>query len=740
MTTLPATGSYQQSVERGLQRSFAVLTLLLLVSGTGSVLSPAAGVPVPVVAMSIVFAGFLLILAARSWQARLTAHDATVASIVATANTLAYLVPSEGALPMATRSNSLVVATLLVAGFHQRRNAWLICSGLAGVHFAVSLSIDGPMGAVESLWPLIAAPLAAAVVTRVLRSASLRADQSELALQAARVRAAGAAARRAAHRHFQRTLHDDVASALRAVATIGLDIAEVRQACSVAVTRATESPAEPADGTSELWSGLADLPIPAGTQRVMAHRDAIKIPTDVANAVIAAARQALANIERHARARTVTISIQGDEKGFVVRVRDDGIGFRAEDVKQTSVGLRDSVNQRLTDVGGTAEIHTAPGKGTTIALKWAPTAVDLSPVDDDRHLRRGLRAALDDVRPPLAAVCLPYLLSMIIPVARHLHAAPLMPWVVGWYGSLIVGTALLIVAAHRPVIRWAAPLAAVWTAAGAVLALQVIPADSLTNYASWPIGAIGPILVVLVAVQPSWIAGATLLVQEIVLITMVVDRAFVVKSFLDALPAAMSSVLCLAMGFVIISTIARLGDVVLYANAERTEIAVTVAARDGRMTLHAKRIADIGQEILPFLRDIATGGPIDSAVRERARLLEWTARDELHIPGVLDVPVRKRLENARRAGCVVTIQADTDTFNPPQAVRTLLDSALSTKSPPQEVILSLHPAGEEVLISLVCLPGDPDRCSALRAALPASAKVDGDDADATCVELSVPVE
>ncbi|MBP2324854.1 signal transduction histidine kinase [Kibdelosporangium banguiense] len=740
MTGPLSTGTYQQSVERGMQRSFAILVVLLLISGTGSVLSPAAGAPAPVVVMSIVFAGFLLVIAVRSWQARLTAHDGTVASIVATANTLAYLVLGQEALPMATRSNSLVVATLLVAGFHQRRRAWLICSGLAAVHFWVSLSVDGPMGAVESLWPLIAAPVAAAVVTRVLRSASLRADQSEQALQAAKVRAADAVARRAAHRHFQRTLHDDVASALRAVATTGLDIAEVRQACSVAVTRATESPAEPADGTAELWAGLADLPIPAGTQRVMARGDAIRIPADVAKAVVAAARQALANVERHARAKTVTISVEGDEKGFVVRVRDDGIGFRPQDVKQTSVGLRDSVNQRLADVGGMAEVDTAPGKGTTIALRWAPTAAGLPASDVDRHLRRGLRAALDDIRPPLAAVCLPYLLSMVIPVVRHLHATPLMPWVAGWYGSLIVGTTLLILAAHRPVIRWAAPLAAVWTVAGAVWALQVIPADSLTNYASWPIGAIGPMLVVLVTVQPPWIAVGALLIQEIVLNAMVVDGSFVVESYLDVLPAAVSSLLCLAMGFVIISTIARLGDVVLAANAGRTRIAVTAAARDGRMSLHARRIADIGQEILPFLRGIATGGPIDDAVRERARLLEWTARDELHIPGVLDLPARKRLENARRAGCVVTIQADTDTFNPPQAVRTLLDSALSTESAPQEVILSLHPAGDEVLISLVCLPGDAVRSAVLRAALPASAKVDDDDADATCVELSVPAE
>lgn len=736
MSRLPET--YRYSVERGLQRAFAVLVVLLVISLLGAFLPVAGKVHMAAFVAISGFLGYLVLLVIRSWRLQLGPGDGIVASAAALATVLANLAPAPVLLPLSARPTPVVVAVILVAGFHPRARAWLLCSGLASVHVLVAVRLGGFDSAVEGLWPILAAPVASAAVTKVLREAGTRADEARESLHDARITEARASARRAAHRDFQRVLHDDVSAALRAVATAGIDERTVRTACEEAARRAEQEPGLPAEHGEGLEHLLRALPTPTGPELTLVVEGAPAVPALVAQATADAARQALANVERHAHAESVTVELCAEGDAFTVRITDNGVGFRPSDVRGTSVGLRDSVTGRMTEVGGSAKVVSEPGRGTTVELSWSPAA-DAGAEPATGSWIQGLHAAVDDVRGPLAAVCVPYLLSMSIPVVRHLDAAPSMSWLAGWYGIMAAATTVLIFRADRPMHRAWGRLAALWTGAGAVWALLVIPADSIQTYVSWPVGAIGPILVVLFTMGLRWEAVATLLVQQVTLAELVVTGSLHTRSWAEALPAAMSSTLCLVSGAVITSTIARLGKVVLEAGAERTEIASSAAARDSRLALRSRRIDEIGREILPFLREVAAGSPLATdpgATRDRARALEWMARDELHIPGVLDAKTRQRLETARLSGCVVTIQADTETMEPPVVVRDLLDSALSSSDAPRELILSLHPERDRTTISLVCVPGDPRRAELFRAAV-SGAEVE-DEPDATCVEVHVP--
>ncbi|PRY35129.1 signal transduction histidine kinase [Umezawaea tangerina] len=725
-----------------MQRSFASLALLLLGSNLGTIVPMADRVPPAVLVMTAIFGGYLCVTAARAWRVRLGAADSVTGMVLAGVSALAYVVPTELVLPMATRGNAVVVATLLAAGFLRTRLAVVSCLVLVLVYFATALPVDGLAGAAEGLWPILASPLAAGAVSRVLRRAASRADEAQVSVHAARVLSASSEARRAAHKQFQRTLHDDVAAALRAVTTLGLDPEAVRQACATAMIRAEAAPVPPSSEVEDLRAGLDLLPGPAGTKVERLPGPRVLVSGEVVRAVLDAAREVLANVGRHAKATVVVIELVGDREGFVLLIRDDGVGFRTDMVRRTSLGLRESVIGRLAEMGGTADVRSAPGEGTTVELRWSrPRGEPLPPVVKSTRLR-GMTAAVDDLRQPLAAVCLPYLASMVLPVVSNLDAAPGMGWLAAWYGILTAGTVLLIMFACKAVPLAVGVLAGVWAGGGAAAALLVIPADSLTNFASWPIGATGPMLVVLGTLWRWPLSVAALFVEEVPLLGMIASGAFVTRSYTDALPAVTAPMLALVMGLVITNTIARLGGVVLAAGAERTEIAVSTAARDSRLSVHAKRIAEIGAEILPFLRWLATADRAAFDLEEtrvRARGLEWMARDELHIPGVLDTRLRHLLMTARDSGCVVTVQADTDTLHPPSSVRVVLDAALSTSPMPRELILSLSTEGSGVLISLVCQPHDRARADALRTALP-SAAVTEYEAEAIAVELLVALD
>lgn len=81
-----------------------------------------------------------------------------------------------------------------------------------------------------------------------------------------------------------------------------------------------------------------------------------------------AAREALTNARKHARAGQVVVSCHVSAGVGTVIVADDGIGFDPL-VTPRGTGLRDSIVGRMERAGGTAEVASHPGGGTCITLK-----------------------------------------------------------------------------------------------------------------------------------------------------------------------------------------------------------------------------------------------------------------------------------------------------------------------------------------------------------------------------------
>jgi PAS domain S-box-containing protein len=95
------------------------------------------------------------------------------------------------------------------------------------------------------------------------------------------------------------------------------------------------------------------------------------------------AQEALTNVVKHAKARSVTVELTRNDEQLHLSVRDDGVGFdvasvREQAVRGASLGLL-SMEERATLAGGGLHYHATPGQGTEVhawfPLKWAHPAV-----------------------------------------------------------------------------------------------------------------------------------------------------------------------------------------------------------------------------------------------------------------------------------------------------------------------------------------------------------------------------
>lgn len=85
-------------------------------------------------------------------------------------------------------------------------------------------------------------------------------------------------------------------------------------------------------------------------------------------AVYRVAQEAVANIDRHANAGHVTIQLQRENQHLALTIVDDGWGFAGDEVNTDSrFGIK-GMKERAEMIGGTVEIDSRPGAGTTVRL------------------------------------------------------------------------------------------------------------------------------------------------------------------------------------------------------------------------------------------------------------------------------------------------------------------------------------------------------------------------------------
>jgi len=90
--------------------------------------------------------------------------------------------------------------------------------------------------------------------------------------------------------------------------------------------------------------------------------------------LLRAAQEALANVRRHARARTVAVRLAFDETAARLTVADDGVGFDPGNAARPDLGTGEhfgllGLHRRAGTLGGTVTVRSAPGEGTTLTVE-----------------------------------------------------------------------------------------------------------------------------------------------------------------------------------------------------------------------------------------------------------------------------------------------------------------------------------------------------------------------------------
>lgn len=576
------------------------------------------------------------------------------------------------------------------------------CAQMIGWPDAVRVPMLFYMLGIE--WAIAAALLAAglAVARQVDR---VRADNHDAAL-----RDAIAAAVRNYELEHLALVHDTAASTLYLVGE-GADISSERVAAQA------RRDLELLTGGPTAREPLPDTDIVAALRKEIAH-----FPVEIAltglprlvltgsraRTVLAAAREALNNAERHADASHIEIKVAATS----VTVSDDGTGF---DLATTSLGhgVAESIVARMRRAGGSATVCSAPGSGTEVTLTWAQSP-DIAPAnaiaDDIDHLTERILVQFG-----LGIIVFGLVQLLVsVPYAAARTGSPILQLGLGCIAALVMIAGVSRVLNRGPDVT--IPALVIMAVVIAVQSLSV-PADMLGGPIQWPLVATGLCVLPFVlrlrvrhgaAVMVAfWLGTAILTFVRQPDVTMAFNLALYTAGVVMVQMFALAFPELLRNATIAAATEAR----------ERWAIADQNRIAEALHDDYVRRTSKLIRGVFPLLQTLSTG-VIDAETRQRARLESRRLRLYIFQSRTFSHPLvaelRAAVDQADRRGVIVTINTDSDLpsldAHTRRVVLTPLRDALGQAR--KHARIGLTVAGGELVASIVC---DVARVAPLRA-------------------------
>lgn len=263
----------------------------------------------------------------------------------------------------ATLPGFWVIGPVLAWAIHWQRIGGVIAAAAVSI---ADLSIRSEVGTQQygNIFLILMSGLVVGHTSNLLKEMAAARDRAQRELAETRERA-----------QLARVVHDGVLQVLALVQRRGLELggeaAELGRLAadqeaslrSLVQQGARTSPV----GSEDLARSLSALESRQVT--VSVPGSPVVLPAGVAQEVLAAVSECLDNVRRHVGPDApawIALEDQGDR--VVVSVRDDGPGIAPgrleEATAQGRLGVVESIRGRVRDLGGTADVFSAPGQGT----------------------------------------------------------------------------------------------------------------------------------------------------------------------------------------------------------------------------------------------------------------------------------------------------------------------------------------------------------------------------------------
>ncbi|WP_420176792.1 sensor histidine kinase [Luteococcus sp. OSA5] len=504
---------------------------------------------------------------------------------------------------------------------------------------------------------------------------SLVEDQQKAAVvkDRAQVRLAEQQAQVRARRETARLLHDHVLHALHALNSPSRTIDDdmVRLECRDAV-EALALPQRRSESVQVEDLLRHDAALVRSGAQLLGRSD--PIPTAAAESLTAAAHEALRNVIRHSGARNCQVVVSQQGPQCRVSILDDGEGFDPRTLPDGRLGVRRSVVQRLDDIGGQAQVRSAPGQGTEVVLSWPR-----DPHSSSLALRE---QPTDKVRTALARSAVPGMLAGVI-MSFTMFPHTTRPLLALANGLVMAGFGFFLTAQlhRRPIGDRGAALVMAAILVGWVVNLAVAPQTPTTVFLLWT-AWLGTALVQQVALSGSVGRGVVVTVVWYAAVLGAIEVRYGLNEHWLRYGSTLTSTLSLLGSALAALAVARRTTADEEAQARLTSRLRAATARlqvDNRLDhFWSNRVT---KEALPLLRDVAEHrqDPGDPQVRDAALQLEVGLRDELRLgPG--QGPLLAILALRREQGWAIQTLLTSD--DDPRALRAAA-TLLEVLGPPQ---------------------------------------------------------
>jgi len=432
----------------------------------------------------------------------------------------------------------------------------------------------------------------------------------------------------------------------------------------------------------------------------------VQLPSDVAEAIVAATVQALSNSVTHAgpAARRVVVGTPLDGGGIRISISDDGSGFDLSEVARERLGVRVSILERVRLTGASAQIRSSRGRGTTVLLEWRPAGTARTGKRRSSAPRISLvpRRQLSRV---LAALIGMAILTAVSEAALFSRApGPLVAAVLG----LTILPALLRGArtgTMRPRTAWAMATAGLLLCCTATIGLDPGTVDCVSMY-WYTCGVLAGAVMV-------WMTGNRAAPIVVVAFQFAQLTLWAGPTGAIRLGLAGETVLVIA-GLMMLRAIRRISASADVSAGRQRELTIRQAELDAFHLERQDRLRHASADAAPMLNHIvAQNGQLDSNARSECRVLEQALRDEIRGRGLLNRAVRTVVSTHRRRGAYVQVLDDggLDTIDP-DTLDPLLDEVAHRLNPltSSRIVIRSGPTDSDTAITIVA--STPDETAA----------------------------